>query len=117
MKRAGAAGFSGPPRSWEEYREIARATKSGRSPARLIDPDVDLSKIDDGVGVASWILPAPATPPPAAHGCRGSPVAAARISSTSWPGATRRRTREGRGASPTPGLRSSTKYSSSSLVL
>ncbi len=46
-----------------EVRVDATASLNGRAPARLIDPDVDLTKIDDGIGVARWILPAPETPP------------------------------------------------------
>ena len=36
---------------------------NGRVPAPLIDPDVDVAQIDDGVLPGSWILPAPTTPP------------------------------------------------------
>lgn len=37
---------------------------NGRRAAPLIDPDVDLATVRDGIGKASYILPAPAEPPP-----------------------------------------------------
>lgn len=43
----------------------AFASLNGRPPARLIDPTVDLARVDDGLAAASWILPAPPGPPPA----------------------------------------------------
>ena len=46
-----------------EVRADAWVSLNGRPSARLIDPDVDLAAIDDGVGMASWILPAPSGPP------------------------------------------------------
>lgn len=46
-----------------EVRVDAFASLNGRRSARLIDPDVDLARIDDGVLPASWILPAPEEPP------------------------------------------------------
>lgn len=36
---------------------------NGRPPALLLDPARNLAVIDDGVGRATWILPAPDTPP------------------------------------------------------
>ena len=36
---------------------------NGRSAAPMIDPAVDLSRVDDGLAKASWILPAPQGPP------------------------------------------------------
>ncbi|MBX3192992.1 MAG: HTTM domain-containing protein [Labilithrix sp.] len=36
---------------------------NGRSAARMIDPDVDLSRVEDGLGKAAWILPEPGGPP------------------------------------------------------
>lgn len=36
---------------------------NGRPKARLIDPDVDLTRVEDGIGKASWILPVPSDPP------------------------------------------------------
>ena len=37
---------------------------NGRAPAPLIDPDIDLTTVEDGIGRADWILPAPSGPPP-----------------------------------------------------
>jgi hypothetical protein len=37
---------------------------NGRRRARLIDPDVDLARISDGLGAASWILPYPSEAQP-----------------------------------------------------
>jgi vitamin K-dependent gamma-carboxylase len=37
---------------------------NGRRARRLIDPDVDLSRVDAGLLPAAWILPSPAEPPP-----------------------------------------------------
>lgn len=37
---------------------------NARPAARLIDPEVDLAQVDDGLAVATWILPAPTAPPP-----------------------------------------------------
>ncbi len=42
----------------------ALASLNGRPLARLVDPEVDLSEVDDGLAIASWILPAPAQRPP-----------------------------------------------------
>lgn len=36
---------------------------NGRAPQRLIDPDVDLAAIEDGLGAPGYVLPAPDTPP------------------------------------------------------
>jgi len=46
-----------------EVRADAFASLNGRRSARLIDPEVDLARVDDGVGPAAWILPAPEGPP------------------------------------------------------
>ena len=53
-------------RDWErqgfqgvEVRVDALASLNGRPAARLIDPSVDLARVQDGVLPASWILPAP----------------------------------------------------------
>jgi vitamin K-dependent gamma-carboxylase len=46
-----------------EVRADAWASLNGRPSARLIDPDVDLARVDDGVMPAAWILPAPDGPP------------------------------------------------------
>ena len=47
-----------------EVRVDALVSLNGRIPAPLIDPQVDLAKIQDGVGRADWILPAPREAPP-----------------------------------------------------
>ncbi len=47
-----------------EVRVDALASLNGRPMQRLIDPDVDLTTIDDSFMPATWILPAPEGPPP-----------------------------------------------------
>jgi hypothetical protein len=47
-----------------EVRVQAIASLNGRRVAALIDPDVDLAKVDDGLAPARWILPVPDGPPP-----------------------------------------------------
>jgi hypothetical protein len=37
---------------------------NGRRPAQLVDPSVDLMRVQDGIRPASWILPAPTEAPP-----------------------------------------------------
>ena len=46
-----------------EVRVDALVSLNGRSPQRLIDPDVDLTLLEDGIQRADWILPAPEQPP------------------------------------------------------
>jgi hypothetical protein len=46
-----------------EVRAEALASLNGRAAAPLVDPSVDLAKVDDGLGRASWILPEPPGPP------------------------------------------------------
>lgn len=46
-----------------EVRVEAVVSLNGRARAPMIDPRVDLGCIDDGVGKAAWILPAPEGPP------------------------------------------------------
>ncbi len=46
-----------------EVRADALVSLNGRRLARMIDPDVDLAKVADGVAPASYILPAPTTDP------------------------------------------------------
>ncbi len=46
-----------------EVRVDAWVSLNGRRMARMIDPDVDLSRVPDGLGKASWILPAPGGAP------------------------------------------------------
>lgn len=47
-----------------EVRADAWVSLNGRAPARLVDPEVDLAAVQDGLGAASWILPGPKEPPP-----------------------------------------------------
>jgi len=47
-----------------EVRVEAIVSLNGRRSAPLIDPDVDLASIPDGIARASWILPCPDDPPP-----------------------------------------------------
>lgn len=49
-----------------EVRVEAWVSLNGRPAALMIDPDVDLTTVTDGLAAADWILPAPATPPLAA---------------------------------------------------
>lgn len=42
----------------------AFASLNGRPAQRLVDPEVDLCTVSDGLAPASWILPAPTTAPP-----------------------------------------------------
>jgi len=48
-----------------EVRVDAFCSLNGRPMARLIDPDVDLAAVEEGLMPAPWILPAPEGPPPA----------------------------------------------------
>jgi len=41
----------------------ALVSLNGRSVAPLVDPSVDLARVDDGLGKARWISPEPAGPP------------------------------------------------------
>ncbi|MCA9623578.1 MAG: HTTM domain-containing protein, partial [Myxococcales bacterium] len=54
-----------------EVRAEARVSFNGRRSVLLLDPDVDLAQIEDGLGPAPWIRPAPGGPPVRLH-----PVAA-----------------------------------------
>ena len=63
-----AAGHTGV-----EVRTDALASLNGRPMQPLIDPGVDLTKIPDGIGLASWITPAPAGPPLALRPLRRLP--------------------------------------------
>ncbi len=47
-----------------EVRADALVSLNGRPSTRLIDPDVDLTAVSDGLAPARWILPAPEGPPP-----------------------------------------------------
>jgi vitamin K-dependent gamma-carboxylase len=50
-----------------EVRVDALVSLNGRRIARLIDPDVDLTSVRDGIRRAGWILPIPDGPPPHIH--------------------------------------------------
>lgn len=47
-----------------EVHAEALVSLNGRRPKRMIDPTVDLTKVDDGLGRASWIVPGPSEAPP-----------------------------------------------------
>ena len=53
-----------------EVRADTWVSLNGRPIHRLIDPNVDLSQIEDGLGKANWIMPEPSEPPPALHAIR-----------------------------------------------
>jgi hypothetical protein len=53
-----------------EVRADTWVSLNGRAVQRLIDPNVDLSRIEDGLGKADWILPEPSQPPPKLHAIR-----------------------------------------------
>jgi len=53
-----------------EVRADTWVSLNGRAARRLIDPTVDLSHIEDGLGKAEWILPEPSEPPPKLHAIR-----------------------------------------------
>ena len=59
-----AQDFAARGRGSVEVRVSALVSLNGRKGARLIDPDVDLTMVSAGLGKASWILPAPSSPPP-----------------------------------------------------
>jgi hypothetical protein len=40
-------------------RTDALVALNGRKPARMIDPNVDLMQVEDGLAKANWITPAP----------------------------------------------------------
>jgi hypothetical protein len=47
-----------------EVRAEAKVSLNGRRGALLVDPDVDLTTVRDGLAAATWILPAPTEAPP-----------------------------------------------------
>ena len=47
-----------------EVRAESKVSLNGRPGALMIDPNVDLSTVEDGLLPATWILPAPSEPPP-----------------------------------------------------
>ena len=51
-----------------QVRADAWASLNGRRARRLIDPDVDLAAVDDGLAPAAWILPAPVERAPVLRG-------------------------------------------------
>lgn len=53
-----------------EVRADTWVSLNGRPIHRLIDPSADLSRIEDGLGKANWILPEPSEPPPKLHAIR-----------------------------------------------
>jgi vitamin K-dependent gamma-carboxylase len=48
-----------------EVRADALVSLNGRRPAPLVDPNVDLASVPDGLAPAQWVLPAPGGPPAA----------------------------------------------------
>ena len=50
-----------------EVRADVFVSLNGRPRARMIDPEADLASIPDGLGPATYILPAPTTAPLATH--------------------------------------------------
>jgi vitamin K-dependent gamma-carboxylase len=53
-----------------EVRADTWVSLNGRPSRRLIDPNADLARIEDGFGKASFILPEPSGPPPELHAIR-----------------------------------------------
>lgn len=51
-------------------RAEAWVSLNGRAPALLIDPEVDLGEVEDGLTPYAWVLPAPPGPPPRLHPVR-----------------------------------------------
>lgn len=47
-----------------EVHADARVSLNGRRGAPLVDPSVDLGRVSDGLGRATWVLPAPRQAPP-----------------------------------------------------
>lgn len=56
-----------------EVRAEARVSLNGRRPRLLIDPTVDLARVEDGLRVADWILPEPSEPPIRLRSLAGGP--------------------------------------------
>ncbi|HET9930250.1 MAG TPA: HTTM domain-containing protein, partial [Polyangiaceae bacterium] len=67
-----------------EVRADSWVSLNGRRMARLVNPDVDLTSVEDGLARAGWILPAPDSPPPRVRVNATSAVSAA---ATHEPGA------------------------------
>jgi hypothetical protein len=53
-----------------EVRADTWVSLNGRPSRRLIDPNADLARIEDGFGKATFILPEPSGPPPKLHAIR-----------------------------------------------
>jgi len=53
-----------------EVRADTWVSLNGRPIHRLIDPNVDLAQVKDGLAKADWILPEPSEPPPRLHAIR-----------------------------------------------
>lgn len=53
-----------------EVRADTWVSLNGRAVRRMIDPNADLARIEDGLGKAAWILPEPTEPPPKLHAIR-----------------------------------------------
>ncbi|HET7539771.1 MAG TPA: HTTM domain-containing protein [Polyangiaceae bacterium] len=53
-----------------EVRADTWVSLNGRPIQRLIDPNIDLARVEDGLGKADWILPEPSAPPPRLHAIR-----------------------------------------------
>jgi vitamin K-dependent gamma-carboxylase len=66
-----------------EVRADVVASLNGRRPARLIDPDVDLSRTADGLSRAAYVLPGPSEEPPELRR-RRAPLAAKAQPIASW---------------------------------
>ncbi len=66
-----------------EVRVDALASLNGRRATHLIDPSVDLARVDDGIAPAAWILPGPTEAPPQLRPARRlADLAAAKKSET-----------------------------------
>ena len=59
-----ARDFEARGRGPVQVRAESIVTLNGRRGAPIIDPQVDLARVDDGLLRAGWVLPAPGTPPP-----------------------------------------------------
>lgn len=62
--RAVADRYRGSGIARPEVRADVFVSLNGRPSARLVDPEVDLARQRDGLGLPRWILPAPEGPPP-----------------------------------------------------
>jgi len=73
-----------------EVRADAKVSLNGRKAHRLIDPEVDLARVDDGWAQASWIMPSPSEPPPHLRPVQRVSVAGqadpSRLNPPPWPG-------------------------------